>query len=687
VKVLQSTTTSSMMPNDVDDENQTERSVPVEEDGNELPSTHRLSTNDQSKQRQSSSGNATTVSSQNSDTDTIRSNSINDDFSISGTVAIMRAISDHYTTAHSLIPNKPNPENDEKDATGTNNSKASQEVLLRRGESAASEPPSTTVAPPGTTYRQRSTPFPLTLNKSNDPEIKGTSVPRPPILSQSYPPMTTPPEPITSEGMTKITTSYECTQSNPPPLPGEGRRNRHASTLTEDSFQPVAPPMLRQAARNNTEESPGATAVYPNNPLRNAGFDVSGITVADENENSSLTLMRGESSSINGIQSTAVAAAAAATTEPVIMARLVRESEIFRDLELRRDMPGPPPSHITEALEVKEDEPPKRTLLSLLKDWRVIAVVLVLVGVIVGLTVGLGQLTQEDDELKNELPTILPFDNQTVFLKPQIIAANEAIVAQNLIPLLPPSSVTAISIPNSSHKTAADWLVENNVLKGMPLFRIVQRYVFAVLYFSTGGLNSWLDSQNWLSSTSECEWFQSSTYNGIEVTPCSTGSYVIETLVLEENRMFGSIPIDVALLSDLKMFALPSNLLQGQSVGAGHMLNLQILDLSSNSLSGELPALTNHSSLTTINFAGNDIEGTIPASYGTLKSLEVLNLGQNAGINGTLPESLIQLSNLHQFNIEGTAVTGYAPNDLCQVMAQGNFTVDCTHVMCSCCGC
>ena len=485
------------------------------------------------------------------------------------------------------------------------------------------------------------------------------------------------------------------------------------SVLTNDSFQTVEPPVLRHAgcdvSSDVEEEFPGARAVYPNNPLRNAGY-INNLTISktpddigddSNNRTSSLSLLRSDEPSLlgsenrpntdsNTISDSDSKLIASVKVEPVVMARLVRESEIL-DHQKYQPADQPRPSDIAEAIEVKgdvnEEEVTRRTLISAMKDWRVVLGLLILLALAMGVTVGIIKLTEGKDDTDGDAQDIKPDFNQTIFLTPGQIADNE-LIFQTLLPLLPPPSVIAISTPGSSHSTAIDWLVEHNNLEELPLFRIIQRYALAVLYFSTGGVNSWKNKTFWLSRLNECEWFQTDRYNGRKVVPCDEGTSILKTLVLVENRVLGSIPIDVKLLSNLELVALPSNFLQGDIVsGPTRMVNLASLDLGSNNLQGSLPPLTNHSKLVALNFSSNNFDGSIPESYSNLTSLEMLDLSHNPGINGTIPEMLSQLTRLRQLSIDGTEVTGTVPDAFCHDGRVINISIDCDQIRCVCCRC
>ncbi|XP_027347812.1 receptor-like protein 4 [Abrus precatorius] len=97
----------------------------------------------------------------------------------------------------------------------------------------------------------------------------------------------------------------------------------------------------------------------------------------------------------------------------------------------------------------------------------------------------------------------------------------------------------------------------------------------------------------------------------------SSGSWVIDGLVLDNQGLKGFLPNDISRLP-----------------------NLQILNLS-----------------------GNNIHGAIPSSLGTITSLQVLDLSYNV-FNGSIPESLGQLTSLQRLNLNSNILSGRVPATL-----------------------
>jgi hypothetical protein len=101
---------------------------------------------------------------------------------------------------------------------------------------------------------------------------------------------------------------------------------------------------------------------------------------------------------------------------------------------------------------------------------------------------------------------------------------------------------TAIRTPPSPQNNALIWLANNTNLDSYSNATKIQRYALATLFFSTNGL-SWNDNSVWMSDENECGWYN----NGGSL--CNSGS--VETLSLESNYLFGTIPNELALLSNL----------------------------------------------------------------------------------------------------------------------------------------
>lgn len=101
----------------------------------------------------------------------------------------------------------------------------------------------------------------------------------------------------------------------------------------------------------------------------------------------------------------------------------------------------------------------------------------------------------------------------------------------------------ALSTPSTPQNDALNWLANNTNLANYNDEKKVQRYVLATLYYSTNG-DSWWRNTSWLTDKDECVW-----YNDAQGPFCSSDGAVVE-LTLFENNLVGTIPEEVALLSD-----------------------------------------------------------------------------------------------------------------------------------------
>mmetsp|Transcript_1476 Transcript_1476/g.2695 ORF Transcript_1476/g.2695 Transcript_1476/m.2695 type:complete len:116 (+) Transcript_1476:985-1332(+) len=71
----------------------------------------------------------------------------------------------------------------------------------------------------------------------------------------------------------------------------------------------------------------------------------------------------------------------------------------------------------------------------------------------------------------------------------------------------------------------------------------IQRYIFAVLFYSTNG-KGWQNRDGWLSDDDECLW-----YNLANSSSCDVNGSVME-LDLTGNSLVGKIPNELSLLSE-----------------------------------------------------------------------------------------------------------------------------------------
>jgi Leucine-rich repeat (LRR) protein len=155
------------------------------------------------------------------------------------------------------------------------------------------------------------------------------------------------------------------------------------------------------------------------------------------------------------------------------------------------------------------------------------------------------------------------------------------------------------------------------------------------LYESTNG-PGWEDNENWLTTWPPSMWF------GVTVT-----SGHVTRLVLDDNRLDGSLPPDIDQLTFLEDLELYGNSLSGSlPPQLGSLSHLIFLILYDNYFTGTIPAaLGNLTALTYLSLGFNQLTGSIPAELGNLTNLQTLNLYTNR-LTGSKPASLGNLTQL-----------------------------------------
>ena len=132
------------------------------------------------------------------------------------------------------------------------------------------------------------------------------------------------------------------------------------------------------------------------------------------------------------------------------------------------------------------------------------------------------------------------------------------------------------------------------------------RETLVAVYNATDGAN-WSNNRNWLSDEPLEEW------HGVTVQDGR-----VTRLVLNNNRLTGSIPAELENLANLQDLRLAHNQLTGAiPAELADLANLQILDLSDNELTGSIPSeLGSFANLAYLFLANNQLTGSIPSEAG-----------------------------------------------------------------------
>ncbi len=127
---------------------------------------------------------------------------------------------------------------------------------------------------------------------------------------------------------------------------------------------------------------------------------------------------------------------------------------------------------------------------------------------------------------------------------------------------------------------------------------------------------------------------------------------------LAGNNLTGPIPSDLGSLALVDYLTLADNNLTGPiPLELGRLIEAIDLDLGNNALTGPIPAeLGRLPRLVRLSLGRNDLSGPVPAKMGGMSHLRELDLTDNAGLSGALPEELTEL------NIDVLAAGG---TDLC----------------------
>jgi hypothetical protein len=171
--------------------------------------------------------------------------------------------------------------------------------------------------------------------------------------------------------------------------------------------------------------------------------------------------------------------------------------------------------------------------------------------------------------------------------------------------------------PETPQYKALDWLANKDLAEVSMVKqgddRVIQRYVLAVLYFSTGGPD-WEYSLNFLHPEHECDWKGTDELgNEKGVLECvGLWGAGVSNLQLYWNNLTGTIPDEIGVLGSLRTLALGINHLHG-SIPAKFPMDLNQLFLND-----------------------NNFTGTVPMELGSLTNLDLLAVYSNPDLTGNL---------------------------------------------------
>ncbi|KAI3512738.1 hypothetical protein L1887_20057 [Cichorium endivia] len=151
-------------------------------------------------------------------------------------------------------------------------------------------------------------------------------------------------------------------------------------------------------------------------------------------------------------------------------------------------------------------------------------------------------------------------------------------------------------------------------------------------------------------------------------------------MLLQENKIYGSVPSGIANLSNLMLLDLTRNKLNGTiSPELNRLKKLEQLLLSHNDFTGEIPeAIGKCLHLGKLELSYNRFTGEIPESLGNLVGLQSLSLNNN-NLSGNIPSSLGNCVVLSSLDLSYNRLTGNIPPGLLSAMTPNAIFLNLSH--------
>eukprot|EP00934_Nitzschia_sp_Nitz4_P000962 Nitzschia sp. Nitz4//scaffold158_size52425//45882//48003//NITZ4_006864-RA/size52425-processed-gene-0.42-mRNA-1//1//CDS//3329537528//962//frame0 len=272
-----------------------------------------------------------------------------------------------------------------------------------------------------------------------------------------------------------------------------------------------------------------------------------------------------------------------------------------------------------------------------------IACCLVLTGVVIGVVVALlggGDDGEKSDALVDP-PTTAPTQNPAS--NPGSNTNEDALM---LLLSQHSDSVAELGTPQSK---AFKWLFDNKFTPMSPL--LLETFALVTFYFATDGDN-WKRNDLWLNSNRGiCEWYPRDLCEepaggapdvGRRLGRQLLGDAAILQLDMSGNNLQGTIPPEIALLSDLDWLLLYDN----------------------PGLTGTIPTEIGLLSNLGDFFAGEtSLTGTLPTELGGLDELKTFDMSFCTGITGNIPRGLWAADRIKTLNLEGIGLGGTLPDE------------------------
>ena len=173
-------------------------------------------------------------------------------------------------------------------------------------------------------------------------------------------------------------------------------------------------------------------------------------------------------------------------------------------------------------------------------------------------------------------------------------------------------------------------------------YRLRQRYALSAMFYSTNGGN-WTKSTKWLSNTGECDWY------GI----VCTDKYKVQQVLLGTNNLSGEIVPEIGMLghSVLKLVLDHNKLVGTVPMELHHLKEVLQLELDDNQLTGTIAPdiFQSFKRIQRLELQYNSFSGSIPSSVAEMVEIQKLHLYSNS-FNGTIPEEIKECTKLGKFH-------------------------------------
>ncbi|WJX26684.1 hypothetical protein P8452_15574 [Trifolium repens] len=138
----------------------------------------------------------------------------------------------------------------------------------------------------------------------------------------------------------------------------------------------------------------------------------------------------------------------------------------------------------------------------------------------------------------------------------------------------------------------------------------------------------------------------------------------LTTLILTNNSINQTLPLDISLCTSLTHLDLSQNLLTGTLPHTlSNLVNLRYLDLTANNFSGSIPnSFGTFQKLEVISLVYNLLESSIPPSLGNITTLKTLNLSYNPFQPSHIPPEIGNLTNLEILWLSSCNLIGVIPD-------------------------